>query len=66
MDFIDQVFRPLISIVMLLMLPYIFFLIRLVIWEMRDIDETMHDMLRVLKEMRDHQKGIKRKKVKSE
>lgn len=66
MNFFDEIFRPLTSIILVLLIPYIFFLIRFVIQEVRDMDETMHDMLRVLKEMRDHEKGIKRKKVKSD
>lgn len=66
MNFIDEVFRPLTSVILILMLPYFYFLIRFVIGEMRDMDETMHEQLRVLKEIRDHQKGIRKKKVKAE
>lgn len=62
----ETVFRSIGLTVLVALGVYMFLLTRSVITELRGVDDTMREVLRVLKEIRDHQKGIKRRKIKSE
>ncbi|MEW5947574.1 MAG: hypothetical protein AB1742_15400 [bacterium] len=62
----QDVFRTIILAAVLLFIPCMFFLIRMLTVEMRSVCSELQEANRVLREIRDHQKGIKRRRVKVE
>lgn len=64
--FFNDIFRTIVAFFLLFLVISMFLLFRAIISQLRSVVEELREAIRILKEIRDHQKGIRRIKIRKE